>query len=81
MGICDKWALRACGDLGKWTFGVKDTLGQMDVLGPMSIEANGHWGPMGTWDKWGPGKISTRANGQLGQMDFGGKWVYGTNEL
>ena len=36
-------------------------------LGPMSIGASGHWGQMlGTWGKWTPGKVSTRANGYFG---------------
>ena len=41
----------------------------MDTLGPiMDIGASEHWGKMGIWGKWAPGKMSTRANQKLGQM-------------
>ena len=45
MGIWDKWALVACGDWDRWTFGEMGTSGQMGTLGPMNIGAlgaNGH---------------------------------------
>ena len=51
--IWDKWALRACGDCDKWTFGVMGTLGQMGTLGPMSIGASGRWGHIGHLGKMG----------------------------
>ena len=34
----------------------------------MDIGASEHWGKMGIWGKCTPGKMSTRANQQLGQM-------------
>ena len=42
----------------------------MGTLGPiMDIGASEHWEKMmGIWGKWAPGKISTRANQQSGQM-------------
>ena len=42
-----------------------------------TFEADRHWvkyrhcGQMGTWGKWAPGNMSTRANRYLRQMDFG----------
>ena len=40
----------------------------MGTFGPIGIEASGRWGKMGIGRKWAPGKMSTRANQQLGQM-------------
>ena len=34
----------------------------------MDIRASEHWGKMGIWGKCTPGKMSTRANQQLGQI-------------
>ena len=38
----------------------------MSTLGPMDIGASEHWGKMGIWGKCTPGKMSTRANQQMG---------------
>ena len=46
----------------------------MGTLRPMDIGASEHWGKMGIWGKCTPGKMSTRANQQmgiLGAMDIG----------
>ena len=48
------------GEMGIW--------GQMGTLGLMSFGASALWGQMGTWEKWAAGKMSTRANRQLGQI-------------
>ena len=54
----------------------------MDTLEPMDIGASEHWGKMGIWGKCTPGKISTRANQQMGilgpmDMDIVGVGVEG----
>ena len=61
-------------------------LGQMSTLGPMSIEASGHWGKMGNlgqigiWDIGGMGGLVQidiwenghfKANGHFGPMGVG----------
>ena len=38
----------------------------MGTLGPMDIGASEHWGKIGIWGKCTPGKMSTRANQQMG---------------
>ena len=80
-GHWGRWALGANGHWGKiatrknehqskWAFmrqmGIVE---QMGTLGSMDFGAiRGHWGKIGIGGKWPPGKMSTTANGHLGQM-------------
>ena len=71
-----KWALGANGHLGKMGTTKNERQGkQVGYLQQMStleynghLGTDGHWGEMGIWGKCTPGKMSTRANQQLGQM-------------
>ena len=38
----------------------------MGTVEPMDIGASEYWGKMGIWGKCTPGKMSTRANQQMG---------------
>ena len=83
MGIWNKWALGACRDWDKWTFGEIGTLRQMGTLGPMSIGASGYWnkwifGEMSTLRRMGTlGPMSIAASGHSRQMSTWGKWAPG----
>ena len=67
LAIWGKLALEKNGRNYKGITGAKGYLGH--VIGQTrTFEADGHWWQMGTWGKWAPGKMSTRANRYLRQM-------------